>query len=382
MIKRLLQEKINTRFNDNKAIIITGPRQAGKTTLMKEISKDLEKPFIYWNGDEADIKIMLENATSSALRNLIGNNKIIFFDEAQRIQNIALCIKLIVDNIKDVKVIATGSSSFQLTNIINEPLTGRKWEFMLYPLSFEEMAANSGINEELRLLEQRMVYGYYPDVVNNPAQSKDILKELSGSYLYKDLLLWENILKPDKLEKLIQAIAFQIGNEVSFNELSNITGLNNETVERYIDLLEKTYVIFRLGSFSRNLRSELKKSRKIYFVDNGIRNAVINNFNPLALRDDTGKLWENWLVSERIKYIKYHSLYSNQYFWRTYNQQEIDYIEERDGTMFAYEFKWSKKTKYKFPNFYSKTYPDSKNKIINRENFIDFITMQNKEHTI
>lgn len=382
MIKRLLQGKISTRFNDNKAIIITGPRQAGKTTLMKEISKDLEKPFIYWNGDEADIKIMLENATSSALRNMIGNNRIIFIDEAQRIQNIALCIKLIVDNIKDVKVIATGSSSFQLTNIINEPLTGRKWEFMLYPFSFEEMAANSCINEELRLLEQRMVFGYYPDVVNNPAQSKDILKELSGSYLYKDLLLWENILKPDKLEKLIQAIAFQIGNEVSYNELSLITGLNNETVERYIDLLEKTYVIFRLGSFSRNLRSELKKSRKIYFVDNGIRNAVINNFNPLALRDDTGKLWENWLVSERIKYTKYHSLYSNHYFWRTYNQQEIDYIEERDGTMFAYEFKWNKKSKYKFPNFYCKTYPDSKNEIIGRENFIDFITMQNKEQEI
>lgn len=361
-------------MSDKKAIIILGPRQAGKTTLITHLTARSGKNLLFWNGDETNIRIMLENPTSTRLRNLIGKHSLLVIDEAQRIENIGLCIKLITDNIPGVKVIATGSSAFELANKINEPLTGRKWEYQLYPLSYAEMVSHHGAMEENRLLQQRLVYGYYPEVVTNAGDEKECLKQISDSYLYRDILTWEKIHKPDKLERLVQALAFQVGQEVSYHELGQLTGLDNQTVEKYIYLLEKSFVVFRLGSLCRNLRNELKKSRKIYFYDNGLRNAVINQFNPIGLRNDTGVLWENFLVSERIKHTHYNEIYCNRFFWRTHARQEIDYVEEREGKLFAFEFKWNKKAKVKFPKTFVSGYANVETKLITRENFEEFIT--------
>lgn len=373
MITRQLQKNIEKRMKDSKALILLGPRQVGKTTLLETFTKE-KSDVLKWNGDEIDVREMLSKPTSTKLKNYIGSNKILVIDEAQRIENIGLCIKLILDNIKGVKVIATGSSAFELSNKMNEPLTGRKWEFTMYPLSFAEMVNHTSLIEEQRLLEHRMIYGYYPDVINNPGEESEILKQLADSYLYKDILTWERIQKPDRLEKLVQAIAFQMGNLVSYNELGQMAGLDNETVEHYINLLEKSFIVFRLGTFSRNLRNELKKSRKIYFYDNGLRNAIINQFNPLELRNDKGALWENFMISERLKHISYNQRYANRYFWRTSAQQEIDYIEEYEGKLHAYEFKFSKKpTTLKFPKSFTDTYNPLVSEVISPENFESFV---------
>ena len=321
----------------------------------------------------------MTNATSDWLKKQIGKRKFLIIDEAQRIENIGLVIKLIVDQLPGVKVIASGSSSFDLANKINEPLTGRKWEFMLYPLSVEEMSNHTSEREEKRLLSNRLLYGLYPDIVNNPGEERALLKELAGSYLYKDILTWENIQKPAKLEKLLQALAFQIGNQISINELSQITGLDNHTVERYINLLEKAYIIFQLQPFSRNLRNEIKKSRKIYFYDNGIRNAVINQFSPIDLRQDKGQLWENFLICERKKITDYHQRHVNRYFWRNHAQQEIDYVEERDGTVDAFEFKWNPKTKTFFSKSFINAYQPRVTEGIHKDNYLRFVMPSNSE---
>ncbi len=374
MITRSLIALLKKKLADNKALILLGPRQVGKTTLLNELTKETDK-VLWCNGDETDVREQFSKPTSARLKKIIGNNKILVIDEAQRIENIGICLKLITDNIKGVKVIATGSSAFELANKTNEPLTGRKWEYTLFPLSFSEMAAHTSVVDERRLLEHRMIYGYYPEVINNPGSEKEILKQLSDSYLYKDILTWERIQKPDRLEKLVQALAFQTGNQVSYNELGQMAGLDNETVEHYIQLLEKAYVVFRLSPFSRNLRNELKKSRKIYFYDNGIRNALINSFNPLGLRNDKGALWENFIISERMKHCAYNQIYSNRFFWRNHAQNEIDYIEERDGQLHAYEFKWkiAKGKKSKFPKIFLKTYKPAICKIITSDNYTEFI---------
>ena len=351
-----------------------GPRQTGKTTLLKEIVLLSTNETLWWNGDETDIRQILRNPNSTLLKSLIGKHKLLIIDEAQRIENIGLCIKLIYDNIEGVKVIASGSSAFELANKINEPLTGRKWEYFLYPISYKEMVDHHGLIEENRLLQHRLIYGYYPDVINNYGDEQAILQQLSDSYLYKDILTWEKVQKPDRLEALVQALAFQIGNEVSYYELGKITGLDKETVERYIILLEKAFIIFRLRSFSRNLRTELKKSRKIFFYDNGLRNAVIRQFNPLGLRNDVGALWENFIISERMKYLEYNKIYTNRYFWRTHSQQEIDYLEERDGKLLAFEFKWKSKSKVKLPKSFIQAYPESEQRVITPDNFSRFIS--------
>lgn len=372
MIQRSIEKNIKKRLNDSKAIIVFGPRQTGKTTLLHQIF-DSKKDVLWWNGDEPDLRAQLENATSGLLRSMLGKSKILIIDEAQRVQDIGIIIKLITDNIKNIKVIATGSSSFELANKINEPLTGRKWEFMLFPFSFGEMANANGITEERRLLEHRLVYGYYPDVVNNAGDEIPILKTIASSYLYKDILTWERIQKPQNMEKLVQALAFQIGNEVSYNELGRTCGMDNETVEKYILLLERAFIIFRLGSLSRNLRNELKKSRKIYFYDNGLRNSVINQFNSIGLRNDSGALWENFIISERMKHNEYNNLFVNRYFWRTKEQQEIDYIEDYDGRIHAYEFKWKNSGKTTCPKTFSNAYKNSAYQIITPQNFEEFI---------
>lgn len=373
MIKRTVAHLVEKRMNDHKAIILLGPRQSGKTTLARQLVAGQNKRSLWLSGDETDVREMFSRPTSARLKGIIGRHKLLVIDEAQRIENIGLCIKLITDHLPGVKVIATGSSAFELANRINEPLTGRKWEFLLLPFSFAEMAAHQGLTDEKRLLAQRMVCGYYPDIVNNPGDEAPRLKQLADSYLYKDILTWENIQKPDRLEKLVQALAFQVGSEVSYKELGDLSGLNNETVEKYVALLEKAFIVYRMPALSRNLRNELKKGRKIYFYDNGLRNAVINQFNPLELRNDKGPLWENFLMAERLKYLCNEGIAASRFFWRTTAQQEIDYIEERNGKMLAWEFKWKAKGRVHFPASFLKAYPGTQASLISQENFMKFV---------
>lgn len=363
---------MDKRLSDKKALVLLGARQTGKTTFLENYLKD-KKDCVWWNGDDSDIRKMLTEPNETMLRRLIGQNKILVIDEAQRIEDIGVCIKLIVDKTPTVKVIATGSSSFELANRLNEPLTGRKWEYKMFPISYAEMIDHHGYLEEKRMFEHRLVYGYYPEVVNNPGEEKEVLQELINSSLYKDILNLDTILKPQALEKLVQALAFQVGNQVSYLELGQVTGLDNQTVEKYIELLEKAFIIFRLNSFSRNLRNELKKSRKIYFYDNGLRNAVIRQFSPIHLRQDMGELWENFLISERQKHLEHQRIFNNKYFWRTKDQQEIDYIEESDGQLSLFEFKWNLRRKAKLPASFARGYTNYGFDVITPENFESFV---------
>jgi predicted AAA+ superfamily ATPase len=375
MIERILEKQILSKINKKKAIILMGPRQVGKTTLLKSLFEKSTE-IIWLNGDEPDIQSIFENISSKRLEAIIGNKKMIIIDEAQRIPEIGLKMKLITDQLLNVQLIATGSSAFELSNKLNEPLTGRKWEFKMYPISFQEMVNHHGLLNEIRLLPHRLVYGFYPDVVNHPGNEKEILKQLSDSYLYKDLLMIDQIKKPSALVKLLQALALQIGSQVSYHELAQICGLDGKTIEKYMMLLEQSYIIFRLTSFSRNQRNELKKSRKVYFFDNGIRNSLIANFEQIENRTDIGALWENYLVSERVKYLAYQQKWVNNWYWRTTEQQEIDYVEEENGQLSAYEFKWNPKAKGSIPNSFKKTYPTATINIIHRENFEQFLGVQ------
>lgn len=373
MIRRVLEKNVVSRIATGKAIIITGARQTGKTTLLSGLLKEREGT-LWLDADEPDVRALFENPTSDRLKAVFAGKKTLVIDEAQRIENIGIRLKLITDHLKDIQLVATGSSSFELSNKINEPLTGRKWEFQLFPISFEEMVNHTSLLEEIRLMPHRLIFGYYPEIVTNAGSEKDILKQLTDSYLYKDILMWERINKPDKLVRLLQSLALQIGNEVSYNELANNLGIDNQTVEKYIQLLEQTFVIFRLGAFSRNLRKELKRSRKIYFYDNGIRNSLIANFSPPELRGDTGALWENFFISERIKFLKNNNIWANTYFWRTQDQQEIDFIEERDGMLHAFEIKWNPKSKARLSRTFSSEYKTSFD-VITPDNFDRFLTL-------
>ena len=356
MIERDLVAGIRAVLPDKKAVIVLGPRQSGKSTLLEQLSPHLKAPVLWMNGDESDVRALFSNPTSAQLKSLIGTHRTLVIDEAQRIENIGICIKLIVDQLKGVKVIATGSSAFELANQINEPLTGRKWEFRLMPLSFGEMVSHTSLLDEKRQLQSRLVYGYYPEIVTESSHSEKRLKELADSYLYKDILTWERIQKPDKLEKLTQALSFQVAQVISNHELGQLCGLNAETVEKYIQLLEKAFVVYRLYSYSRNPRNELKKSCKIYFCDNGIRNAVINQFNPVRLRADAGQLWENWFITERIKYLRSRQRNASSFFWRTLAKQEVDYVEESDGKLLAIECKWGNAGRGKVSRAFSDRY--------------------------
>lgn len=368
MIKRILQNVIKQRLFKGKAIVLIGARQVGKTTLLKEIFPT-QDGVLWFNADDLPVRDFFSNVTIERYRSMIGKNRIVVIDEAQRIENVGIKMKLITDNFPNVQLIVTGSSSFELANKINEPLTGRKFEYELFPVSFNEMVDDIGLFAEIQKLPIRLVYGMYPDVVCNPGDEKEILKQLTNSYLYKDILEWERIKKPDKLVKLMKALAYQIGSEVSYNELSQIVEVDKGTVEKYINLLEQTKIIFRLPSYSRNLRNELKFGRKIYFCDNGIRNALINNFSDIELRQDTGALWENFMISELRKYNEYTQKYCDTYFWRTTQKQEIDYIEENDGKLTAYEFKWNPKKKSRVSTTFTSSYPESIVKTINPDNF-------------
>jgi hypothetical protein len=371
MISRTVEAGIRKRLQDQKAIILLGPRQVGKTTLLRQLFD--EKDCLWLNGDDADTRRFLAEANAQKLKTNLKSKNVIIIDEAQRIENIGLCLKIITDQLPGVKVVATGSSSLELANRINEPLTGRKWEFFLFPFSFGEMVEHENLLMERRSLENRLIYGSYPEIVLHPEDAQIRLKSLADSYLFKDIFNWDRILKPERLDKLLQALAFQIGSEVSYNELSRTCGLDKETVEKYITLLEKTFVIFRLPSFSRNLRNELRKSRKIYFWDNGIRNAVINQFSPVSSRQDLGALWENYLVSERRKYLIYHQQAVNSYFWRTTAQQEIDYLEEKNGEFSVWEFKWNAGTRHRFPLTFMNQYKPVDTGLVHPDNMEDFL---------
>ena len=372
MIERSLDKLIAEKLFKGKAIVLIGARQVGKTTLLKNLVKGMDS-LIWLNGDDIEVRTLLQNVSTMKLKSLLGKNKTLVIDEAQRIENIGLKMKLVTDNFVDVQLILTGSSSFDLANKINEPLTGRKWEYTLFPLSFGELANHNGTFDEIRHLPLRLVYGSYPDVVNNPGDEREILMQLTNSYLYKDILEWERIRKPDKLVRLLQALAFQVGSEVSLNELGTLVELDKNTVEKYITLLEQTQVIFRLPSLSRNMRNELNMSRKVYFHDNGIRNALISNFSDIDTRNDVGALWENWIISELRKKRHYEQDYVNTYFWRTTQQQEIDYIEEKDGHFTAYEFKWNPQKKAKMSQTFLNAYPNTTIKTINKENFYEYL---------
>lgn len=373
MIERLIEAELNDSLFKNKAIILMGPRQVGKTTMLKNIQAKYSADTLFFNCDIPGIKEQFENISVSKLKNLFGGKKIIIIDEAQRILNIGITLKIITDEFKDIQLIASGSSSFDLANKINEPLTGRKFEFMLYPISVEELHRQGDTVDLLTSLETRLIYGMYPDVINNAGNEKTILSQLSGSFLYKDVFNFNEVRRPELLEIILKALAYQVGQEVSYNELAQTVKSDVETVTRYIYFLEQSYILFRLPAFSRNLRNELKRSRKVYFYDNGIRNTIISNYNPLHMRTDDGQLWENFMISERKKFIDYHKLYSNTYFWRTTQQQEIDYIEERNGKLYATEIKFNPKRKPKFPKTFLHAYTEHVLQTVNKENYLEWL---------
>ncbi len=370
MIQRTLKTHIAKRLFKRKTIVLIGARQVGKTTLIKEILAG--EDFLFLDGDDPLVRQQLTNPNTLEIATLIGHAKIVFIDEAQRIENIGITAKIIHDQFEKVQLIMSGSSAFELRNSTSEPLTGRKFAFTLYPISYEEYEQSVGYLDALKDLENRLVYGFYPDVINNRGDEREILNGLAGSYLFKDILAYANIQKPEVLEKILQALAFQVGSEVSYNEIAQLTGVDKNTVSHYIYLLELAYIVFPLTSFSRNLRNEIKTNRKIYFYDNGIRNALIQNFNPIELRNDTGALWENFLMTERHKRNHYHQKYCKGYFWRTRLQQEIDYVEEANGEITGYEFKWNPKAKVKIPAAFAETYKADV-EIITKDNFRDFV---------
>ena len=372
-IKRTIQERILQRMHRNKAILIFGARQTGKSTLSEFLIQKQEESSLSLNGDDSDVRALFQEANATKLRSIIGNHKIVLIDEAQRIQDIGLAIKIIVDQIKGVQVIATGSSSFDLASKINESLTGRKYEFQLFPFSFGEMVAHHGLLEEKRLLDHRMLYGYYPEVVTHPGEEVERLKLLASSYLYKDLLMLDKINKPAMLEKLVQALAWQVGSEVSLDEISRLLGIDRKTVEKYIDLLEKAFVIFQVPAFSQNVRTEIRKGKKIYFCDCGIRNAVINHFQPIVMRTDKGALWENFVVAERLKFLRNQGKDTKLHFWRTTQQQEIDLIETDTEKLNAIEIKYNPATKPKFSSTFTGAYPHAQLINVNSTNIESFL---------
>lgn len=373
MIQRIIKKQIENDLFGGKAIIVLGPRQVGKTTLIHSILAD--KPHLFLNADDEDVVRLLSGASTLSLKRIIGQHKIIYVDEAQRIPGCGLTFKIITDQFKHVQLIATGSSALELNQEIKESLTGRKWDYHLYPISWQELEDDVNYLKSEQHLEHRLIYGMYPAVIENPGRENEILKELTNSYLYKDILALAGIRKPELLNKLVQALALQVGSEVSYNELAQLLQVDKATVSNYIDLLEKAFIVFTLTSLSRNLRNEVKRNRKIYFWDNGIRNMIISNLNSLHLRLDKGALWENFLISERQKLQAYNRTIYKPYFWRTTAQQEVDYIEDSGGKISAYELKWQDNKRVRWPANFVEAYNPEIN-LISRDNFRNFIGTQ------
>lgn len=374
MIIRDLEEVVKSRLFTGKALIILGARQVGKTTLLRKIVSDYTEEEVMWlNGDEHDVQLLFENASTDRFKAYFGKTRLVIVDEAQRIPLIGLRLKLITDGLPEVQLLVSGSSSFDISNAVNEPLTGRKWEFQLFPLSFGEMVKASSLLKETRLVKHRLVFGYYPDVVNHPGDEVEVLSQLVDSFLYKDILMLDQLKKSEAVVKLLRALAFQIGSQVSYNELGQLCGLSSKTVEKYIDVLEKAFVIFKVSSFSKNLRNELKKSHKIYFYDVGVRNALISQFALIENRLDTGPLWENFIIAERKKFMHYQRRKVNCWFWRTTDQAEVDWIEEENGELRAFEFKYNGKSTAQLSKKFRTTYPEAKTMIVSPENIHEFL---------
>lgn len=367
-------ENLRRSLRPGKVVVLYGARRTGKTTLLHELLKTEEAPYLLVSGEDITIQNYLASRSVEKLKSFVGKHQLLVVDEAQQIPRIGVNLKLIVDHIPGIRVIATGSSSFDLARTIGEPLTGRKNTLKLYPLAQMEIARTEQRHQTDSNLESRLIYGSYPEVVIIPDnQSREqYLREIISSYLYKDILELDGIRHSGKISRLLQLIAFQIGKEVSYTELAGALGMSKNTVERYLDLLEKAFVLQKLSGFSRNLRSEITKNCRYYFLDTGIRNALINNFNPLQIRNDVGQLWENYIVLERLKMQAYLNKNSNNYFWRTYRQQELDFVEEREGQLFGYEIKWGK-GRAKPPTEWQANYPDAAFKVINQENYLKFI---------
>lgn len=374
MIQRQLLQRLSQTVQNSKVTLLVGARQVGKTTLLKEmISQSAINDVLWLNGDLPQVRATLESNNLQEISLLIHNAKVVIIDEAQRINAIGLTLKIIVDTMPDVKLFVTGSSAFELRNQLDEPLTGRKTTYYLYPISTQELFETEGLIAVKERLESRLIYGSYPEVITSNTP-KDVLMELAGSYLFKDVLQVDGLRRANVLEKLLTALALQVGSEVNYNELSKTIGIDRKTVEKYIDILEKCYIIFHLNSFSRNIRTELTKGKKIYFYDTGIRNAILKQFAPLELRQDIGALWENFFIAERMKYNHYRGQYVNTYFWRTTDKQEIDYIEEQDGELKLFELKWNpKKQNSRIPNVFLNTYHPNQTAIITRENYITYL---------
>lgn len=373
MINRILQKQIELDFNRKKVQLIFGARQTGKSTLAEMVFNNFSGKKVWLNADDNSVRAQFEKVDGLQLNRFFGGTNLVVIDEAQRLTNAGLTLKILADQLKHLNVIATGSSAFELSDKIKESMVGRVFEYKLFPLSTRELIDHTSYFDEQRLLEHRLTYGFYPEVINNAGDEKRILQQITDSLLYKDLFSLETLKKPYLLEKLLQALALQLGNEVSFHELSNMIGADKETVERYLFMLEQAFIVFRLPAFNRNLRTELRKSKKVYFYDNGIRNSLINNFAPLSLRNDKGALWENFIMTERLKKISYENHFCNRYFWRTKDQQEIDYIEEFDGFLHAYEFKFNQDAKVKPPIGFVKTYQDHRFQLVNLNTYMDFI---------
>lgn len=373
-IHRTLEDVLISLNHTGKAIILIGARQVGKTTLLKHIVNTVSEEVLWLNCDIKNTRNTLEKSDLFELQVLLKNKTFLVVDEAQKVTNIGQTLKLITDNFPDIQVIATGSSSFDLRNKLDEPLTGRKFEYQLFPLSVTELIEHNGLINGKDNLKNCLIFGSYPDVVNHPERMKKTLMELTESYLYKDVLELEGIRKSSVVEKLLVALALQVGSEVSYSELGRTIGLDSKTVEKYVDILEKCYVIFKLPSFSRNIRTELTKSKKIYFWDNGVRNAILQNFAPIEFRQDEGALWENYFIAERMKYNHYEGKYVRTYFWRTTEKQEIDYIEEEDGALHLFELKWNpKKSNTKFPNLFIEKYQPQSTVVVTPENYLHYV---------
>lgn len=370
MFVRSLQPIIESRFHQGKTILILGPRQVGKTTLINACLAN--KNTLFLDGDDPHVQRVLHQAGFSELARLIGSFKWVFIDEAQRIKRIGLLAKIMHDQFPDVQLLISGSSALEISQSTQEPLTGRKFQYTLYPISWGEFEAKAGYLEAEAQLEERLIMGSYPDVLNHRTDAHEILQQLTESYLYRDVLSLTGIRRPELLDRLVKALALQLGSEVSYNELSQFLGIDKATVAKYIDLLEQAFIVFRLPSLNRNRRNEIKNSRKIYFWDNGIRNMVINNLNPLNLRSDKGALWENFLIAERLKMNAYERTPMSPYFWRTVRQQEIDYVEDRGGQLMAFEFKWEAKRPARTPKPFLEHYGTTVT-TIDRSNFRSFI---------
>ena len=371
---RTIFPPIQEQLQSNKVIVITGTRRVGKTVLLRQIQQQTKLPTLWLNGEDFDVQALLAQRSVAAFGRLLGDTELLLIDEAQAVPEVGRVLKLMIDSFAKLTIIATGSSAFDLTNQTGEPLTGRRIHFDLFPLAQLELGRTENSLQTRQQLEDRLVFGSYPEVVSlaTSAQKIDYLRELVNSYLLKDILMYEQVKNSAKLLQLLQLISLQAGGEVSYDELGRQLGISKSTVERYLDLLTKVFIIFRLGGYSNNLRKEVTKSSKWYFVDNGIRNALIPNFSLLAQRQDVGALWENYLMVERRKANNYQRRAVEPYFWRTYDGQEIDLLEQADGHLSAFEFKWQNR-RVRVPGSFAKAYPNATFEVVHQENYLDFI---------